>query len=110
MGGAAGGGEEARPHYLHYFYTRPPFTANTEARKGTYLSRIIRRAGSSPLFPGYKQIRQRVGEGEAKIQACRSLCASRQRFSPGGRGPGLLASSGVSPHFLWPRACLAWQR
>lgn len=70
MDGAGGGGEEVRPHYLHNFYTQLPFTANTEAQRGTYLS---------------------------KIQACRGPCASRQRFSPGGRCPGLLASSGRGP-------------
>ena len=38
-----------------------------------------------------------MGEGETKIQACRGPCASRQRFSPGGRCPGLLASAGCVP-------------
>lgn len=60
-------------------------------------SRIIKGAGCPWL-------QNRSGRGRnTQIQVCRDQCASRPWSNP---GSGL---RGVCPHFLWPRACLAWQ-
>lgn len=97
MGGAGGEGEEVRPHYLHNFYTQLPFTANTEAQRGTHLSRIIKRAGNSPLFPRLQtNMTENGGRGDQDPSLQRPVCqpASFQPRRPLPRPSGFLG--------VWP--------
>lgn len=99
-----GGGEEVRPYYLHNFYTH--FLLQPALRhKGNTVIRIIKRAGSSPLFPRLQtNTPENGGRGDQDPSPAEACVPAGNVSAQTDRCPGPTASSGCVPPTSWPRA------